>query len=104
MWCTLLLTALISVKAMKKSKGCAMVWCWASRAVFPEQLQLIPVTLDQSARAWFHSEKRLCKNGTFLLSRSGRSVLAKSHLLTSVTKISFYGFPALVSTAESREL
>lgn len=68
---------------------------WSSWAVFPEQLQLIPVTLDQSAKAWFYSEKWLCKNGTFVLSRSGRCVLSKLHLLTLVTKISFNGFPAL---------
>lgn len=68
---------------------------WSSWAVFPEQLQLIPVTLGQSAKARFYSEKWLCKNGTFLLSRSGRCVLSKSHLLTLVTKISFHRFPAL---------
>lgn len=77
---------------------------WSSWAVFPEQLQLIPMTLDQSAKAWFYSEKWLCKNGTFLLSRSGRCVLSKLHLLTLVTKISFLRLSCSVSTAEWREL
>lgn len=46
-------------------------------------------------KAGFSSEKRRCENGTFLLSRSGRRALSEPHLLTAVTKISFYGFPAL---------